>query len=111
LIAIADQRAGYPLGFVSNALYVIENNPYVSPASYHDITSGNNSVDGIIGDNAGPGWDATTGLGSPNGLTLDNLIVFTSPLDGLIGTEDNPFSSDTTGFAARNAHAGRSNPH
>jgi kumamolisin len=34
-------------------------------AGFQDITSGNNGAY-----SAGPGWDACTGLGSPNGTTL-----------------------------------------
>jgi hypothetical protein len=47
------------------------------------VTSGNNSIDGVVGFNAGPGWDATTGLGSPKTDQLVNyLIQFVSPGDG-----------------------------
>ena len=33
-------------------------------AAFHDITSGNNSVPGVVGYTAGPGYDRVTGLGS-----------------------------------------------
>jgi hypothetical protein len=47
------------------------------------VTSGNNSFLGVQGFNAGPGWDATTGLGSPTTDRLVNyLIQFVSPGDG-----------------------------
>jgi kumamolisin len=36
-----------------------------SEATFHDITVGNNGAY-----SAGPGWDACTGLGSPNGSAL-----------------------------------------
>ena len=36
---------------------------------FHDITSGNNGAF-----SAGPGWDACTGWGSPNGQALLNLF-------------------------------------
>jgi hypothetical protein len=40
----------------------------------HDITSGNN------GDyQAGPGWDACTGWGSPNGTAILQALAGTSP--------------------------------
>jgi kumamolisin len=42
---------------------------YQHPEAFKDITSGNNGAF-----SAGPGWDATTGLGSPNGTAL--LSVF-----------------------------------
>ncbi len=55
LIARLDQHLGSPLGFAQPALY-----PLLGSDSFHDITSGNNGAYA-----AGPGWDACTGLGSP----------------------------------------------
>ena len=62
------------------------------PVSFHDITSGNNSSGQldvnhdpviVLGYDAGPGWDPTTGTGSPIGSGLiDNLIKYVSPGDG-----------------------------
>ncbi len=76
-------------------------------ASFHDITSGNNTFEGITGFRAGHGWDATTGLGSPKGIDfVDNLLKFVSPLDGLIGIlESGPFSNGIR------SHSGRQKPH
>ncbi len=74
LVAIADQIAGRPLGYINKALYTFGTNPGRYPYYFHDITVGNNSVveydsDGnpvaITGWDAVPGWDAATGLGSP----------------------------------------------
>ncbi len=79
IIAIADQKAGRDLGFINAGLYLYS----LLPSRYygtlfHDVTSGKNSVvefDSnnnpvtIAGFNAGPGWDATTGLGSPRADT------------------------------------------
>jgi kumamolisin len=41
----------------------------------HDVASGTNAIDQTIaGYQAGPGWDACTGLGTPDGMAiLDNL--------------------------------------
>jgi len=51
--------AGKPrAGFVNAQLYQSGN-------AFNDITSGNNGAF-----SAGPGWDPTTGLGSPNGAPL-----------------------------------------
>jgi kumamolisin len=62
LIARLNQAAGKPAGFLNAQLYG-------SPQALRDITSGNN------GDfAAAPGWDACTGLGSPNGAALARLI-------------------------------------
>lgn len=60
LIARLNQELGAPLGFVQPRLY-----PLLGGAGFHDITSGNNG-----GYSAGPGWDACTGLGSPDGSAL-----------------------------------------
>jgi subtilase family serine protease len=81
--AIADQKAGYGLGFINKAAYHIGQAPPHYSVSFHDVTSGNNSAFGVQGFNAGSGWDATTGLGSPraDGL-VDYLIQFVSPGDG-----------------------------
>jgi hypothetical protein len=47
------------------------------------VTSGNNSFFGVQGFNAGSGWDAATGLGSPMAAGLvDYLIQLVSPGDG-----------------------------
>ena len=43
---------------------------YGKPAAFRDITAGNNGAY-----NAGPGWDAVTGLGSPNGPALFALLT------------------------------------
>ncbi len=73
LIAIADQMAGHPLGFINPALYKLaQSSAYVK--DFHDITVGNNTVDAngvtVPGYSAAPGWDAVTGLGSPNAEKL-----------------------------------------
>ena len=59
LIARCNQKLGAPLGDVHAALYQI------GEAACRDITQGNNGAY-----QAGPGWDACTGLGSPNGQAL-----------------------------------------
>jgi kumamolisin len=59
LVALFNQSLGRPLGFVQPALYQI------GSSAFRDITSGNNGHY-----SAGPGWDACTGLGSPNGAAL-----------------------------------------
>ncbi|HXS97925.1 MAG TPA: S53 family peptidase [Candidatus Limnocylindrales bacterium] len=58
LIALANQHAGKPLGFLNPALYAAK-------TGFYDITSGNNGAY-----SAAKGWDACTGLGSPNGQAL-----------------------------------------
>jgi kumamolisin len=60
LLARINQGLGKPVGFLNPLLYAAPEN-----ATFRDITSGNN------GDyKAGKGWDACTGLGTPNGQSL-----------------------------------------
>ena len=55
-------HAGKPrLGFFNTALYKIAK----KEKNFHDVTSGNNGSF-----RAAPGWDACTGLGSPDGTAL-----------------------------------------
>ncbi|MDB5394419.1 MAG: peptidase propeptide [Rhodospirillales bacterium] len=58
LIAIINQKLGRPVGFLHPVLYR-------TPEGFRDITKGNNG-----GYTAHAGWDACTGLGSPNGVAL-----------------------------------------
>jgi kumamolisin len=61
LIALLNQRLGNPVGFLNPLLY----GQLTTAEALHDITGGNN------GDyEARPGWDACTGLGSPDGNKL-----------------------------------------
>jgi kumamolisin len=64
LIARLAQSTGKKFGLLQTLLY---NGVTASkPANgFNDITSGNNGAY-----SAGPGWDACTGLGSPNGTEL-----------------------------------------
>jgi subtilase family serine protease len=92
ITAIADQKAEGRLGFLNKALYQIGESQRRYSSTFHDITSGNNSVvesDNnnhpvpIQGFNAGPEWDPTTGLGSPIANQLvDSLIKSVSQNDG-----------------------------
>jgi kumamolisin len=53
-----------PVGFCHDLLYK-------APAAFRDIIQGNNDIDAKLGKyNAGPGWDACSGLGSPIGDKL-----------------------------------------
>lgn len=60
LIARIGQALGKPLGYVNPLLY-----PAPASSTFHEITSGDND-----GYSAGPGWNACTGLGSPQGTNL-----------------------------------------
>jgi kumamolisin len=60
LIARLNQQLGAPVGFVQPRLY-----PLLGTGAFHDISQGSNGSY-----SAGPGWDACTGLGSPDGTAL-----------------------------------------
>lgn len=59
LVACFNQSLGAPLGDAHAALY------QVNGGAFRDITQGNNGAY-----QAGPGWDACTGLGTPNGQAM-----------------------------------------
>jgi kumamolisin len=63
-------HGGQPLGDINPLLYRVAARSRL-PA-YHDVTLGGNAVD-----NAGPGYDLVTGLGTPdvNNLVQDLLVV------------------------------------
>jgi subtilase family serine protease len=83
ITAITDQVAGKRLGYLNSAFYQIGRVNKAYPASFHDITSGDNSVSpDVPGFDAETGWDATTGLGSPADTSLASyLIRYVSPGD------------------------------
>jgi subtilase family serine protease len=84
ILAIAGEKAGYDLGFINKAAYHIGQAQSHYSTSFFDVTSGNNAAFGVPGFSAGPGWDPTTGLGSPAADQLvDYLIQFVSPGDGI----------------------------
>jgi kumamolisin len=60
LIALLNQQIGKSVGFLNTALYGT-----LSSSGFNDIVSGNNGAY-----SAGPGWDACTGWGSPEGTAL-----------------------------------------
>lgn len=92
IAAIANQKAGHALGFLNSAIYKIGHTPAVA-SGFHDITVGTNSSlqfdqynnpVNIVGYNAGPGWDAASGTGSPIGASIvDQLIAQVAPGDAV----------------------------
>jgi subtilase family serine protease len=82
LIALADQEAGHPLGFVNPAIYRIARGPLYHQA-FHDVTTGNNTVTltsaaspvTVTGYQAGSGWDPVTGWGTPAAQVLIPLLA------------------------------------
>ena len=81
IVALANQQAGRRLGFLNDTVYsIIASSSY--PDGFHDITTGNNTVTGfgpngpitITGYNAGTGWDAVTGAGTPKVNSLVAML-------------------------------------
>ncbi len=64
LIALANAQNGTTAGFINPTLYGAN-----EASTFHDITSGTNGAF-----NAGPGWDACTGLGSPIGTAVASAL-------------------------------------
>ena len=69
LVSRLAQGTGQRFGLIQPALYAGVT-PGVDVAGFRDITSGNNGAYA-----AGPGWDACTGLGSPNGTALQTRLT------------------------------------
>ncbi len=68
LVALLNQKLGHPVGFINPMLYGSLQNSGVT----RDIVDGNNGAQA-----AGPGWDACTGWGVPDGAKL--LAALTAP--------------------------------
>jgi kumamolisin len=66
LIALANQANGMAVGFINPAIYAAS-----AKKAFRDITQGNNGPGGY---SAGPGWDACTGLGSPLGSAVIQML-------------------------------------
>ncbi len=71
LIALLNQKRGKAVGFLNPYLYQHYTQLSQSKA-LRDVTSGNNGSY-----SAGPGWDACTGLGSPDGALLLQALLTT----------------------------------
>jgi kumamolisin len=67
LIALLNQQRGSNIGFTNPTLYQNAQN------GFNDVTQGNNGSY-----SAGSGWDACTGLGSPNGNQLSQIFAVTT---------------------------------
>jgi kumamolisin len=75
LTALINQGAATPVGFFLTSLYA-------NPTLLRQITTGNNIPSGSeLGYQAGPGWNACTGLGVPNGLALFDALTSASGTD------------------------------
>ncbi|MGI8772813.1 MAG: S53 family peptidase [Acidobacteriaceae bacterium] len=63
LIALSNQKAGKPAGFINPALYA------AGESGFFDVTKGSNGSF-----SAGTGWDPCTGLGSPDGAKIVGIL-------------------------------------
>jgi len=69
LIALVNQRRGKAVGYLNPYLYQ-QYAQLAQSKALRDVTSGNNG-----GYTAGPGWDACTGLGAPDGALLLQALL------------------------------------
>jgi kumamolisin len=76
LIARLAQATSKRFGLLQTPLYAGAAAGAATPG-FNDITRGSNGAY-----NAGPGWDACSGLGSPNGAALLTLLSGTTPTSG-----------------------------
>ncbi len=74
LMALIVQKTGERQGNINPKLYQLGYSQYNlnGPKVFHDITSGNNSFQGVTGYTAGVGYDLATGLGSVDATVLVN---------------------------------------
>jgi hypothetical protein len=77
--------AGRPLGFLNKRLYHLGAFGVLA-GLMHDITIGDNGFNGIPGYAATPGWDLSTGWGTPNFGSL--LSLWNRPDDDDDGSSD-----------------------
>jgi subtilase family serine protease len=107
IVAIADQKAGYNLGFINRALYHIGQAPPFYAESFFDVTIGNNSFAGVPGFSASRRWDPASGLGTPTTDELvDNLIELVSRDDEAGDVEESQSHTD-----GNRPNQGHSSPH
>ncbi|WP_027525162.1 protease pro-enzyme activation domain-containing protein [Bradyrhizobium sp. Ec3.3] len=66
------KKFGKTVGFINPLIYAAG-----AQGAFRDITSGNNDITGQLHGmyKAGPGWDACSGLGVPNGTKLQDLLA------------------------------------
>ena len=98
------------LGYANDLLYTAA---AIAPASFNDIELGNNTSSYLyggninsggtfisltgLGYNAGPGYDLTTGLGSPNGVILTRTLLAIAHAQTSFADDPPVLESDGTG--------------
>ena len=68
-LAVILQKKGHNLGTINPEIYSILQNSQLYGKAFHDVTVGNSNPL-----SAGPGWDPTTGVGSPNIGELSDIL-------------------------------------
>jgi kumamolisin len=67
LIALLNEKLGTSVGYSNPLLYTT----LAKANAFHDVTKGNNDMNGLVGGyNSSRGWDAASGLGTPNGNVI-----------------------------------------
>jgi subtilase family serine protease len=73
LMSLVVQNMRAAQGNANPTFYALAKNQLSGGAPvFHDVTLGTNTVPGVTGFNAGPGYDLATGLGSPDAAALVN---------------------------------------
>jgi subtilase family serine protease len=73
IVAIADQIAGKSLGDLNAALYAMESAG--GAQGIVDVTSGNNSYNGVQGYNAVKGYDMASGIGTVDAVQFIPSLI------------------------------------
>jgi kumamolisin len=83
LIALINQKLNGRVGFINPQLYALP----AGSGALRNVSNGDNRVSfqqfASVGYDAGPGWSACAGLGSPDGTILSNLLSVSSPVGGI----------------------------
>jgi subtilase family serine protease len=75
VVALADQLAGHRLGLINPALYRMSKFP-ARWTGLVDITTGDNSFNGVTGYTAGKGYDLASGLGTIDATAFVKALAF-----------------------------------
>jgi pseudomonalisin len=84
IAAVLNQKTGGRQGNLNPNLYALARAQFggSGPAVFRDVTTGSNTVPGLTGYAAGPGYDLATGLGSVDAAALANAWGAASPVGG-----------------------------
>jgi kumamolisin len=107
LVARINQKLRGQLGFINPQLYALP----PAAGALNDITTGNNRCtfkhSNNVGFDAGPGWDACSGLGSPNGVKLAGVLKPAQPAVSAAPKSSHTVRGGTKGRAAGKRRKGR----